>query len=187
MKIRNRELQEVWSAINSVSSLKVGNPDFRWGLALNKGVVRPLIDAVTETLQADSHQDLQAKLAEFNKKRREKVSNVALKAPDGSYLFREIMNPVTGRPDKEFVVDPIKESDLEAEIDVLRQEYKDALEAEKDFNKTFNDLLEKTLDVQFHLISESDVPKEELTADQLYGLMPLISNGEAPKKVKKKK
>lgn len=181
MKIKNKKIRdEIWVSIMEIGPQKIGNPDFRWGIALNKGVIQPIITALGEFVERND------RLQEFEKKRVEEIQKVADRDERGSFIMKDVINPFTKRLDREYQVDPAKQVALDGAVNTLRQEYREAFEAEVKNQKDFGELLEKEVEVELHLISEDDVPKDELTPDQMYGLFPLIIKPET-KKAKKKK
>lgn len=165
IELKNKEVIEFWNFLSNLSKDKtLGNANFKWGLVLGKGSLKPFYDALVEV---DKHDE---KIDEFERRRIEEVQKVAERDERGNFKTREIADPVTGRKVVEFIVDPEVQGVLDSVIDLLREEYKDVLDKYEQNQKDLLDLLEKKVTISIYPLSKDDIPVDDLSADQLYQL-----------------
>lgn len=171
IEIKNGDIKDIWNLIASISSKSVGNASFRWFIALNKSVFKPLVEALSAANEPS------IKVKEFEAKRIEEVQKVATRDERGGFVTREVFNPITNQTNVEYVISPDKQKGIDDAVNALRGEYKKDLEEEKKRREEFFEFLKKTISVEVHTIDRKDIPADVLIPDQLCDLNIFTTNG----------
>lgn len=161
-KITNSNLSEKWEALTRIGDARVGTPKFKWNIAKNKSILKSHRDDLTEGLSQDP------KLSEYNNERLQVYDKWAIKTvteaknPDGS----------DGSTTQYRVPSENLEA-FEADIEKLKEQYKDVLDDEKKRIAGIPELLKSCISVEFHKIRMSTVPIEDLNSNDVATLWEL--------------
>jgi hypothetical protein len=138
--MKNNELYQLADGLGKMGDLT--GVKFAYAIVKNKRIVEDEIKLLSESLKASD------KFTEFDKKRVEIVKEHADKDEKGEAKIEG----------NQYVVSDTKA--MEAAIDPLKEEYKDAIEAREAQIKEFSEMLEKEINIELYKIKQDDLPKD---------------------------
>lgn len=148
-----QEVLALFNGLNKVGSL-VG-VKFAYGVSKNLSKLKPEVEALEKSLEAPET------YKSFDDARLELAKSHAVRDEDG--------NPTV--KNSNFVL--LNESKFEAELEELKKEHKDAVDAREIQLKEYEELLKTDVSLDLHKIKLDDVPAEITTAE-MFGILPII-------------
>lgn len=160
--MKKSETIALYNGLNSVGNLT--GVIFSYGVNKNMSILKLEIEVLQKAITPSKE------FNEYDEKRVEIVKEYAKKDEKGEFVLVE----VNGR--KSYDVDG-REEEVENEIKPLKEEYKEAIEAQEKQIADYNALLETESDVKLHKVKLEDVPKD-ITAAQMNAIFAIITDEE---------
>lgn len=158
VKVSNRKVLEIQSAIEQLGSQKV-DVHFAYALAKNKGIIEKEVTALKEAGKWSQE------YSEYEGQRVKLCHKHAIKNPDGT---PKIIGPIYLMQDQEA---------FDKDLDKLRAKNKKIIDEQEARNKKFEDILKEEVEIDFHNIKLSSIPKE-ISPDIMSLLFPMIIEDE---------
>jgi len=157
-----KEVVALYQGLNRVGNLS--GVKFAYAVSRNLAILKPEIEALEKiTEPTDEYK-------KFDEERVKLVEKFALKDDKGKAKMVSMKeNPQL----TEYVVDPLKQEELNKEFEDLKNEYKEAVEGRENQIKEYNELLNTESEIQLHKISQSEVPNQ-ITASQMNSIFAIV-------------
>ena len=161
--MKNKDLQLLLQGIGSCSNLK--GIKFVYSLAKNKKAIEKEVDVLQAAIVPSKE------FVEYEKKRIKLCNKYAEKDESG----KSKMEVIGKRGESEFVFVEENRKIFSKELEVLRKEYKEVMEARDRQIKEFNKFLEKENDFEPYVIAYEDIP-EDITSIMMSSIIELIAD-----------
>jgi hypothetical protein len=161
--MKKRNLERLETGLNSV--LKLKGVRFAYAVVKNLQLIQTEIKAFTAAIEPDdAYAEYDKKRIELCKKYADKDKNekpVTLPIRKGSNIVR-------------FIIKKAENKELfNAEMEVLNEEYKDAIEKRNGSVKEFEKILDGDCDVKLEMIDLKDIPAD-ITGEQLVNINEMV-------------
>lgn len=153
--MKNKQILSLNQALKAVSNLS--GIRFCYGVARNTIIVDREIEVFQTTIKASND------FIEYDTKRIELAKECAKKDDKGEPMIK----------DNSYILENQKEFDRK--IELLKKDYKEAVEEREKQINAFNDFLEEESNVNLYMINFSDVP-ENINVGQMVGISCIIKH-----------
>lgn len=151
MKISREKIFALNALFSKLSQQKT-NVMFQYTIAKNKRLLVPEIESVREAQEDPTPNE---RLSEYQEKRINLCKVYCNKDENGEPIILDI-----GKPTSRFDFNPEEKEKLNAEMEPINEEYKDAIEEQEKKEKDFYELTQEEVDIPFNLFKLKDMPKE---------------------------
>jgi hypothetical protein len=161
MKMKRENVLGVFGIMNVLAEEKT-TAKGAYAIAKNKKIAETEVKALQEAQQKVT---VPEKFQEYEEKRLDLCEEVADKDEEGKSI--KINNG------QQFAISPENQDIFNEKLKVLREEYKEAIEAKDKVEKDFFDLLAEEIEIDFHKVKIDDLP-DNITASQIEALDEII-------------
>lgn len=159
VKLTNEEILRMYGAIVAIANVKAGSK-FGYALARTRRSLLPQVESLKEI---DKPSDDYTKA--YDEPRLELCREYALRGESGPSTTGTIFN-----------IDPARQLEFDAAVELLRAEHKDVVDAEDKRREEFKALLKEETSIEIHRVALDQWP--ELTMGQLDALLPMVKDGD---------